>query len=475
MTKPDRFPASWIAVPLALSLLAAGLAHLVLLRHMPLVGDALDYHLQATALLRGEFADRAFYYPPGMTFLLSLVYTMAGENLLAVRLCILGLSVLTVLFVCLLTFELSGSKRLGRTAGILAAVYPPAILLSAQPYSNVLASVCVTAIAWLWLRGTRRPSPWALGAAGMLLGVGCLTRPSMVSLGIVMAVTWAVALRRCRSGRHPAPPPPANSPPDTGRSLSRWPLARGGLLAALGFLLAVVPVLHHNAAVGAGWTLSTNNEGNFFKGNNPYTPLYKTSLFTQRRVDSLGLAPEAWRYITQYRGLPDRRQLEMRAALRHIAAKPHIFLLRTLNRCRAFWGFDYLATRQVQKWAHLGTGSALGLLLLEGGGYVAIVALALAGLLGGPGQGSRGPVWSTLGFVLAYQLPYAVSFAAGTYHFPVMGLLLPFAAFGFAGLAARWRQSWRRLFDWPWPVWLAWGILAAIQVEYAYFTWKWVE
>ena len=69
--------------------------------------------------------------------------------------------------------------------------------------------------------------------------------------------------------------------------------------------------------------------------------------------------------------------------------------------------------------------------------------------------------------VLGYAFPYVLSFSNGTYHFPVMFLLMPIAALGMRMLiSSQGRQSLKQSF----AFWIGAIVLLSIQFEYAYFT-----
>jgi hypothetical protein len=238
-------------------------------------------------------------------------------------------------------------------------------------------------------------------------------------------------------------------------------------------------VYARNHRAGAGWTISTNNERNLFLGNNPYTPDYKTSHLGQRPLAELD--PEAGRYLASFYARPDARAAMRRAALAYMAQHPARTALRTVNRATSFWGFDYLASREIQKWRSGRAGAAAAerapaaggtspagwvLLGLEAGGYLATAALALVALFGRRREGA-GPeatrAW-LVALVLAYELPYTLAFSGGTYHFPVAPLLLPLAATA----AVRWRDAWREVCRGGAACW-ALGAFAVLQAQYGYY------
>ena len=455
MQKTDH---RFIFRPLVGGALALALVHGVLLRSMPLISDAMDYHLLALDVVSGKQWSSAFYMPPGIPLLLASLYGLLGPHLWVARGIIIVLQLLTIPLAGLLTFELLGqNERAGRWTAWIAALYPPAVMLAGQPYSQHLTTVCLLATAYFWLKGLREERLGPFFPAGAALGIGILARPSMLSLCPVLGLA---ALCTAWSRRDP-----------TKRGLGRFKL-RFVVNPTIAFMLAagtVLPVMLHSLSTGAGWAISTNNERNFFLGNNRYTPIYKTGHFAMR--GHRDLEPEVRDYLIRITHAEDKKQLMMREALGHIRNHPFLTLLRTANRLRAFWGFDYLASRQIQQ--HKGWGVAgLGVLLaIEAGGYILLMLAAIAGVADCLRSRNRMPVVGVLALVFAYQLPYALAHAAGTYHFPVVYLLIPFAVVTFLQLAAKQTRATFLTATVRAPAtWVAIIVFLALQAEYLYFT-----
>lgn len=236
----------------------------------------------------------------------------------------------------------------------------------------------------------------------------------------------------------------------------------GGLTVAIAASLFVAPVLLHNRAAGAGLVLSTNNERNLFLGNNPYTPNYKTSHLGQRSLEEL--SPEVRAYLESFYDRPDAREAMKHEALVYMAAHPATTAYRSLNRATSFWGFDYLASRIVQSNRGWTERRFLPMLLVEAGGYLLVMLLALVAVFGFRDAVDGGWRWWLVALALAYEAPYVIAFSGGTYHFPVVPLLMAFAALAItrgAGAIRRAARSWRTV--------LALAVFVAIQAQYAYF------
>lgn len=419
---------------------------------VPLGSDALDYFREAQAVASGSREAAPFYWPPGMTFLLAFLFDLLGSTVIVTRVALVLLGTLQTLFVARLTMQLTGKPQAAKLAAWLWAIYPPAVLLTSQPYSQHLAGFCLIGAAVFGLQLLRHYRLRDALLTGGLIGVGCLSRPSMMSLALLLPVAAAVAVWW-----------------QAGFRLKQLPLKQLGKSAGMvcvslvmvGAVLA--PVLWHNARTGGGAALSTNNERNLFLGNNPYTPLYKTSQLAQRPFESA--PPEVQQYLLQFYEHPDPRTAMKQEAIRHVLSHPGTSLLRTFNRTCAFWGFDYLSSRVLHTLGAVSLKGSILVLLLEAGGYALTMLLVLAGLCGMWRECSPAPlVWLVL-VVLAYAGPYSLAFSGGTYHFPVIPVLLPLAGLA---LSAGWPRL-RALLISSRAVQLAVVLFTLVQLEYAWF------
>ncbi len=428
---------------------------MVLLGSMPMVSDAREYFDLALRLVAGDVRE-PFYWPPGESLVLRAAFALLGPSVAVARALTIAMSTLTVALTVLIARELAGD-RVARTAGWMAALYVPSVLLCGQTYAQHLAALCLAAIAYFAMRAAREPRLAYFATAGLALGAGILTRPSMVSVSPVVVAAWAVAAYR--------------------EPRARRALRSGAVAAGCVALACILPVCAHDARAGAGWTVSTNNERNLFLGNNPFTPDYKTSHLGQRSLEEL--EPGARTYLESFYARDDERVAMQHAAVAYMIEHPARTSLRTLNRTTSFWGFDYLASREIQKWRgwRPSARTSLALLALEAASYLAIAALAIVTLfaMGASAHGARwvpeaggafSPAWRTwlVALALAYELPYTVAFSGGTYHFPVVPLLVPLAAVA----ASSPRRSWQ-LFRHSRGAWLALAAFAIVEAQYGYY------
>lgn len=443
----------------ALAILARVITTFILLGDMPLINDAVDYSDFASFLSLHFPGDKSYYWPPGTSMFVSVFYSLFGSDLMITRLVIFLVSMVSLVLVALISMEVLESEQAARFSAYAYAVYPPVLMLSGQLYSHHVAALCVLLLAYTGIKAIRRGKMIYYFASGLFLGYGILTRPSMMSLSPVLFFVLIVY--------------PYFYKDKTG-AFDIKNIAAGAAVFFVGLALIVFPVLKYNQDKGVGMTVSTNNERNFFLGNNPYTPNYKTWHFASR-PDLEDLDPEVREYFLGLYQSENKRAALRSEAINYILENPGVTLLRTFNRIRAFWGFDYVMAREIQNYYDLDyTGLGL-LVLIEGGGYCFIMLLVLMGIFV-LWKGADGKLaWWLILLVLAYEVPYMLAFSNGFYHYPVIPLLMPFAGLAIQALLRQKNKSDsaipynNRLFL------VSAAIFIFIQFEYAYYLFKYAE
>ncbi len=419
---------------------------------MPLTADPLSYAQEALEFLKEFPPHRYFFWPPGNSLLIALFYKIFGAGLAAPRILTILLGSLTTVLTAILSLQVFKNERTAKIAGLIAAVYPSSLIMSGQTTSTqpVLFIMLVTAI--LCFSAFKEFRFWKILFMGIILGFGCLIRPSTLSVVGILVAAGIIYLFKNRA------------------DIARFKNWIWGIPVGIAVIAAIVfPVMQHNAQYNAGWTISTNNELNFLFGNNPYTPHYKTSHFGQRDLDSL--QPEETAYFKKYVKGDQRlltleeRQVVSREARNYIFKNPGITLLRTVNRIRAFWGPDYAMSRGIQMFYGLGFKALIPLLIFESGGYIFVMLLAIAALVFLFKSGWPFEVKFLLLLTIAYQIPYMIAFSAASYHFPIIGFMMIFAAFTLEKvLKGEWKEVFlQRAFL------ISLLIFLFIQIEYAYF------
>ncbi len=395
---PGRLPAWEAGLILAAALLARVVVAFGVFPGLPLTSDAADYAADAAALL-GDFPGHVpYYWPPGTALALAPFFALLGPGAAAARVATCLLGVIQVALVLGLAGRCLADRPAARAAGWLMALNPAWLLWGLLPYSEHLAAVGLLGAALGVVAGMQGggAGPW-LGA-GLATGLGSLGRPSLLMVAVVAlpALLWAAWRGR-------------------GGSLRAFGVRAGRLLFlyVAPVVLLLLPVMILNFEAGGGAVLSTNNERNFFMANNPYADPYKGGQFGSSRLEQLPPATRDYLvgmgWLTQ---TPAERRAMLQAGWEYLRDQPGEFAWRAGNRLRAFWGFPYRLSRELQTWLGWGPAGLLAFLPLEAGFDLLLLALALAGLTRERSR-LRGWGWP-VGFILAYQAPYVLAYALGT-------------------------------------------------------------
>jgi len=389
-------------------ILAGGLgvrvAALALSAAQPLLDDALDYHRMALDLLAGLRFEPD--WPPGLPYFLAAAAALAGPSALVARASMLLLYLGLSAVVWLLAYRLQG-RATANLALLLIALAPTQILHAVTPLTQLpTAFLLVAAVLSAW-RASDAPTWAPLASMGLCLGALVLVRPpsALVCLGLPLALVFLTRPRRVRAALVPL---------------------------ALAAALVGAWTWKAHAMTGRFFFINNANAQNLFYGNNPWTPLYRTWWFGSHKAGEPDVPTQ---FVALHRSIgahppAERDRLFTRTALDHIRARPDLFVLRSLNRLQVYFAFDtYTGSFLIKRG---GAGRLPGLLVLgvDALVYLLVVAAALAFFaahwpLEPPG---RRLVTLALAAALLYSVPYWLSFAHPTYHFPIVPLFLPFAA-----------------------------------------------
>ena len=220
---------------------------------------------------------------------------------------------------------------------------------------------------------------------------------------------------------------------------------------------------------GSGqWKINNSNGVNLYYGNNPWTPLYRTWYFgshAKSESEEIHRFPDYEKVVRTILDLPrtERGEAFQKQAVDHILHRPDLFLLRSVNRMRCFWGFDIFtaahlreARPSVRRWFPV-------VLALDAACYLAVAGFAFFWIAAAPAAfWRRWETWLFAGAILFYALPYWVSMSHPTYHFPVMA---PLALLGvLAYQVVRSSGAGNRARGWA-----ALAVLMSIQLEWVFF------
>ena len=307
----------------------------------------------------------------------------------------------------------------GALAGLLAAaavaLYPPLILATGEQLSEPLGALVLglafLALAW----GFRRPSWWSFGLSGLFFGATALVRADLLLAGPIVAVAVLVA----RWG-------PAGW---------RYAVAASGTLL-VGALMAMAPWVihashsaHHFVPVTEG-SASALFVGTYLPGNGTTVGL-KRDLgdATRKRDPHLHAVPDLQ--------LPAKSVLDLVAARHEGIARDAALRKETKHNLRHYALGDpvqfsgMMFDKVGRMWGRYARGGSAHTSSWIRGWHIALVGVALAGLLAGLWR-RRDPVLASVLAVLLYSTAlHTLVVSQARYNLPLMPVLV---AGGVAGL-----------------------------------------
>lgn len=217
-----------------------------------LMGDSRGYDQWAREIAAGDWLGReVFYQAPLYPYFLGAIYSVAGPDLLLVRVLQAAAGALSAVALAYAAARLFGS-RAGLVAGLMLALYPPAIffdgLIQKSVLDVLLLCTVVALVAHLIAAGGDSPRlrGWTWFGLGASAGALSLTRENALALAGVLIV-WCLVFARAARRR----------------------AARTAFLIA-GMAVILAPVVTRNALIGGGFYLTTSQVGtNLYIGNNP--------------------------------------------------------------------------------------------------------------------------------------------------------------------------------------------------------------
>ena len=229
--------------------------------HPAPANDFFAYFRNAAALVHGLGYTSVpgiptAYFPPGYPAWLSLIFQLFGVSLPAALLGNVLLQTCAVLLVYLVAREVYAESA-GRIAMAVWALHPNSIAYTALLTSEHLFIPTMLLGIWLLLRARRQG--WLLLPAGLLFGLGALTRPQGLLLPALYFLFLLPAAWRAGAVR-------------------RW--LGHAVLVHLLLAAVVLPWMLRNARVLHRFELTTTTGWNLYVGNNPDAD--GTYVFTDR-------------------------------------------------------------------------------------------------------------------------------------------------------------------------------------------------
>lgn len=407
----------WAAAAIFLVAFAVRLLNLWQMRRSPyftvLMGDARSYDEWAQQIANGDWLGHdVFYQAPLYPYFLGFLYRVAGRNLLIVRVCQAAIGSLACVLLGLAGWRLV-SKRTGLIAGLILALYAPAIFFDGLIQKSVLDVFFVCLMLWLVASlatenadpghpkpGSLRKGPWFW--LGVTVGGLSLTRENALLLGAVL-LAWAAF------------------------SIRKTPAVIAFLF---GVTIVLLPVVVRNHFVGGGFYLTTSQFGpNFYIGNNPrsdgtYMPLrFGRGAPEYERQDATELAEQA---LGRHLDAAEVSAYWTDRALNFIRSQPFAWLRLTARKvvllANATEVLDTESQYSYGEWsAPIRFGEKVGHLGL-------LVPLALFGVWATRQGANRLRVFFALG--LTYAASVVVFYVFARYRFPMVPFLVLFAAVG---------------------------------------------
>ncbi len=364
------------------------------------------------------WGDEVFYQAPGYPYFLAGIYSLFGDSLWRahqIQMLMGSLSCVVMYFAASCFFD----RRVGLVAGVILAVYPPALFFDSLIQKASLGLLLTCVFLWLVARFQERPSiqrACACGASAAILG---LTRQH--GLILLVAITIWIAFRYS----------------DLPRSLRlRWVAA-----FVLSATLILSGVASRNYSVGETWALTSSNFGaNFYIGNHSgavglYSPLVSGRQSPEfESLDAMLLAEAATgRELTA--GEVSRYWLV--EGLSFILEQPAEWLAQLW--VKAMLTVNVLEVPDSQDMHSYVEASPLLAGLMSIMHFGILLPLATAGMLMAWSRGRD--VWIHYCLPLAFGLSVIIFFVFARYRFPLVPILLPIAAFGLVELL---RRAWAR-------------------------------
>ena len=414
MRTPRSFPAR-LALILAGALALRVLYTVLVSQDIPVIGDALTYHLLGDNIADGKGFERAAHpqlelrpgwepgaptaeHAPLFPLLVGALDTLGADSFLAQKLLLCLVGTATVGFV-----GLAGREAAGATVGVVAAglsaVYPFLWVVDGSLMSETLYGTLVAALLWLSLRFAKRPSLGLAAGLGVLVSLAALTRGDALLLVPLLLVPLAF-----RAGA-------------TWRS--RATLAAVGLAT---FALVLAPWIIRNLTVfEEPVVISTNGDAVFVGAN--CDPVYYGDLIGLWKFDCYGVAPhgDESQAAAEYR----RRGLEY--AREHADRLPLVVAVRLLR----VWDL-FKPDQQAVYGSFEGrsiTAGRMGLAM-----YYPLLILAIAGAV--ILRRRRAPLWPLIAFPVMVSLIAVVVYGYTRFRYSAEPALVVLAAVALAAAAS---------------------------------------
>src|SRR5206468_1710518 len=296
-------------------------------------------------------------------------------------------------------------RRAGIAAGLMLALYSPAIFFDGLLQKSVLDVFFVCLALWLIVRTEKTAGVFLYVCLGLTMGGLALTRENALVF-ILVILGWIIG---------------------------KGPLGRVSLFLA-GLAVVLLPVAARNSYVGGGFFITTSQFGpNFYIGNNPaadgtYQSLrYGRGAPEYERQDATELAEIALgRRLTP----AEVSSYWTGKALDFITSRPAAWLTLMGRKVALLWNATEMLDTESQE-AHaewswpLRTGAVIG-------HFGVLVPLGLFGVI--VTWTVRPRPWILYAMMLAYAASVVLFYVFARYRYPLVPFLILFAAAGMAAI-----------------------------------------
>ncbi len=380
------------------------------------VGDAKDYDRLAVGLVEtGKYLTAAgepsSLRPPLYPWLVAAGYRLFGlQNHDAIRLIQAVLSLVNVVIVFRLGLLLF-SRQVAVVAAALFCFYPSMLGFNNLILSETLFTLLASLAILLTGEAIHRQSLPLLAAAGIVIGLGALTRSILwlylPFLSLFLLFVWQ----------------------------GNWRAkATAGLVVATTFAVTIAPWAYRNTKIQKTFTLIDVMGGrNVMMGNYEHTPLDRSwatiDIVTGDKSWIVVLVRENPAKNRRTQGQIDK--LAMRHGIKFMLTHPGLTGKRTLVRFFNFWQLDrtFVAGLREGHWQQLSKPTLIIVSLILVGYYAMLMYAGIFGIIFAE-PNDRVIHWLFL-FSIAFPcLVHSAIFAHSRYHLPVMPLVVIYSAIG---------------------------------------------
>ncbi len=397
--------------------------------------DALRYDVWARSIVFGEEAViEPFFRAPLYPLFLALFYKVFGHDLSIIRFVQMLIGSATTVLIYL-TAEVVFDRKTALLSAVIWIFYGPAVYWAGEILIVTFIVFLDLSALYILVTNSSRSVWWKWLAAGVLIGLSAIARPTILVFAPFVLVWILLQKRDSRTGE-------------------KSPALAGALLFIFGLALPIAPVTITNFVDSGDFILISSQGGiNFFMGNNPQAD-GKTAASPERGGIYGDYLDNAWVSSVRIAEKEEGRPLEpsevsrfwFREGLRYIADRPLEWMKLMLDKLGYFWsGTEVTNNEDTYYFRQFST--VLSLLMWQNVisfPFGLVSPLALLGMIVAWRQRSGISVLSA--FVLLYMTGVVLFFVCGRYRMPVIPVLVMFSSFSLVWLAGAIRmRNWSRV------------------------------